>query len=518
MKANWFLALLVLGAVSCSGRPSKQMSSATSRMRATSADVTSAAQVVAGPSTTPPLRLSNHGAGKFFLTERAGETEVSMEELARAQELTFLSISGLGTWLRAFAELPRVHRLILAKTNGTDSGIKSLAGTSVTELHLAETDVTDAGLALLADLPNLKSLLICGGHVTDAGIASLARVSTLESLDVCKNEKLTGHGFEKLMNVRELQIRTGLAPEAFRLIAKMEGLKTLRVDDPAFGAEHMKALDGSLITKLWIREAKLGDAAIAAMPAMPQLTSLVIESDLVDLPIGDAGLRHLAERINLEELDIKHAADVTDSGVAAIARMPNLHKVGLSFSSIGDAGAQALAELPLTKLDLWHTQIGDPGLAFLEKLRNLDELSIGFTRVTNAGAPSIAKLTKLTRLTASHSLTDRGLAQLGALHDLRQIELIDSNIEAPGFAALATHDKLEYLHIGCGSVTAAALAPLAGLKKLSDLYLDCSSIDDSAVPFLASMTALEELNVVPTAITSAGRAKLAAALPNASLN
>ena len=87
--------------------------------------------------------------------------------------------------------------------------------------------------------------------------------------------------------------------------------------------------------------------------------------------------------------------------------------------------------------------------------RGADDLDIGFTRATDACASSIAKLTKLKVLQASHVLSDEGLKRLGPLTNLRELYLISSNTESAGIAAIATHDKLELLHVGCGKLPGA---------------------------------------------------------------
>ncbi|MEZ6073916.1 MAG: hypothetical protein R3C10_27455 [Pirellulales bacterium] len=48
---------------------------------------------------------------------------------------------------------------------------------------MRHTDVSDEGVRLLADAPELRLLQICGTKVTDAGLAQLAKIKTLKMLD-----------------------------------------------------------------------------------------------------------------------------------------------------------------------------------------------------------------------------------------------------------------------------------------------------------------------------------------------
>ena len=68
-------------------------------------------------------------------------------------------------------EIKSLHVLHLAGTQVTDAGLKELAPLkNLAQLHLQETQVTDAGLKELAPFTNLASLNLDGTKVTDAGL------------------------------------------------------------------------------------------------------------------------------------------------------------------------------------------------------------------------------------------------------------------------------------------------------------------------------------------------------------
>ena len=79
--------------------------------------------------------------------------------------------------------------LNLANTKVTDSGLASLEPLkNLQRLHLEKTQVTDAGLAHLKGLANLQYLNLYGTAVTDAGIAQLADLKNLKELYVWQSK------------------------------------------------------------------------------------------------------------------------------------------------------------------------------------------------------------------------------------------------------------------------------------------------------------------------------------------
>jgi hypothetical protein len=78
--------------------------------------------------------------------------------------------------LAHLAGLTNLRTLRLEDTQVTDAGLKYLAPLKkLTELDLRGTRVTDAGLEVLAGFPNLQKLLLDKSQATDAGVAKLQK-------------------------------------------------------------------------------------------------------------------------------------------------------------------------------------------------------------------------------------------------------------------------------------------------------------------------------------------------------
>lgn len=124
----------------------------------------------------------------------------------------------------------------------------------LSELNLGRSKVTDAGLAHLSGMKNLKKLHLPNTAITDAGIDSLMALTNLEYLNLF-NTKITDAGLAKL--------------------EKLPGLKRLFVwqtgaTKPAAEALHAK-LPNLVINLGWDQEVKtvLAAATPAAAPAAP---------------------------------------------------------------------------------------------------------------------------------------------------------------------------------------------------------------------------------------------------------
>ena len=92
----------------------------------------------------------------------------------------------------------QVYSLNLANTKVTDGGLAPLAGlTNLRRLHLEKTGIGDAGLAHVKGLTNLEYLNLYGTKVTDAGLDQLAGLTNLKNLYLWQSQ-VTDAGVAKL--------------------------------------------------------------------------------------------------------------------------------------------------------------------------------------------------------------------------------------------------------------------------------------------------------------------------------
>jgi internalin A len=115
-----------------------------------------------------------------------------------------------GDGLRQLRGLTRLTGLRLADTAITDAGLAHLrpwAGV-LEHLDLSQTGITDAGLAHLRGFGKLQSLALAGSKVTDAGLVHLRGLTGLKSLNL-KGTAVSPAGVEGLRKaLPEVQVES----------------------------------------------------------------------------------------------------------------------------------------------------------------------------------------------------------------------------------------------------------------------------------------------------------------------
>jgi Leucine-rich repeat (LRR) protein len=183
-------------------------------------------------------------------------------------------------------------------------------------------DPSDADLAVLRDLPNLKQLnLNNAARVTPARLAPLAKMRNLEVLYLMK----TPVGDEGLAHARNLHS----------------------------------------LKELWIEETGITDGSVPWIASNPQLTHL----DLDGAQITDKSAPILAKLRNLEVLALRDT-QITSRGLAEIAKLPRLMHLYLLRTAVDDEGLQHLAKVEsLNTLDVRLTRVTAAGREQFQRAR-----------------------------------------------------------------------------------------------------------------------------------------------------
>ncbi len=217
------------------------------------------------------------------------------------------------------AGLPELKTLHLQGSRVTDRALQHVAQLpKLATLSLDSTRVTADGLAQLSALPELEWLDLAGETVSND---LLQRIGSLNKLRVVRFDgtRVTAAGCEHLADLPELRtlvfFRSSL--DGLRFLDKLQGLEELLFIDTALDEEELRHVG-----------------------ALPNLRSLEFENT----PIGDAGLRHLAELRQLERLDLTGAC-ITDDGLAHLSGLTRLRELQLEQTYVSGHGLQHLAGL-----------------------------------------------------------------------------------------------------------------------------------------------------------------------------
>ena len=105
--------------------------------------------------------------------------------------------------------------------------------------------------------------------------------------------------------------------------------------------------------------------------------------------------------------------DLTDNGLADVARLGNVVELNLRDTKITSAGLVHLKGLAkLTRLHLERTNVGDEGIANLTKLTSLEYLNLYGTKITDKSLDHLAGLKNLRQLYVWQTdVTDAGIAK-----------------------------------------------------------------------------------------------------------
>ena len=306
------------------------------------------------------------------------------------------------TWFERLTDLDleaRVEYVDLRGPQVTDADVARLAGLAeLRGLGLHDLAIDGAALAALDGLPKLAHLDVWNCALSDEGIEAIARLPALESLAIDKGVRpspsrmrLSETGLAALRQARSLK-RLSLWGAHFtdaRLrelsgLAQVEGLELWDTGLTDDGLEAM--LDGMTgLRSLLIYHAPISGRGLAKLRDCPRLLSVRL-----DCPITDEGLASLAEVQQLGFLQMSSSRTptiaITDDGLRHLAKLVNLTQLHLHGSQFNDESVRRFAALPaLTELGLYGATgtFTDQALAHLKSAKNLKSVSL-----TDAASPA----------------------------------------------------------------------------------------------------------------------------------
>ena len=141
--------------------------------------------------------------------------------------------------------LCRLETLELSRSRLNDDDLAYVGRNGhLKSLQVSETGITDAGLAHLTGLSSLEALHVVGTKMTNAGLESIGELTTVEVLDLSDND-LSGD-LAPLANLQQLKwllLRNmKLDDEAFATLAKLPTLGRLTLNGCTFNGQALRGL------------------------------------------------------------------------------------------------------------------------------------------------------------------------------------------------------------------------------------------------------------------------------------
>lgn len=298
--------------------------------------------------------------------------------LSNFQSLKHLGLQSCEIAAENFKFLPSAKKVIdlrLARTSLRDEGCKFVSQMpSLITLGLASTDVTDKGIAHLIPLKDrLQWLDISHGPTTDEALKTIGQFRSLTNLTLRtrKPKRFTGKGIEYLRNARSLaHVDIGASVIEDDVVAAL-GKSTPKLrqlflnGSPSLtdaGFKHLGTMRD--MQGFFAAETDGGNAILEVSMKMPKLESLQVGSTRIDdkalVRFCDAGkqLIHLSA----------DNTQVSDAGVVALHKLPNLQTLVLNATKVSDAGIKHLVKIKRLKgIGLMHTNVTKAGVAELKK-------------------------------------------------------------------------------------------------------------------------------------------------------
>ncbi|HET6879672.1 MAG TPA: protein kinase, partial [Pirellulales bacterium] len=360
----------------------------------------------------------------------------------------------------------------------------------ITTLGLFSQHLPDAALALLGDLPNLRSIeLINAYELTDVGLKAVGNVPGLDLLYLNGCEKITSAGLAALqgrvrLRVLELAGDAGIDDRAVEHLARLPSIEQLRVANTNMTEAGVKRLAAALpqCRIAWdggvIDPRPLGEA-------LPRVVAALLKAG-ARIATSDAGRRRNVHSVDdLKENDRIWEINIPASDGKTLLANPNCVNALNAFPLEGWDKTRAGLVLrgPLTS---------DQLASVLELPSMQAVLALGlYDRLPPRAFWYISRLPKLKHLLLANNpdVSESDFKQIAALHGLTWLDLDRSTIDPAGIAALRTL-SLILLHT-----------------------TDCAGVDDAAIEDLAAMSTLKSVVLKRTKVTEAGIEMLAAALP-----
>ncbi|OYP38196.1 hypothetical protein CGZ80_02930 [Rhodopirellula sp. MGV] len=140
---------------------------------------------------------------------------------------------------------------------------------------------------------------------------------------------------------------------------------------------------------------------------------------------------------------------ITDEGMRAVARLPELIHLRLRESPITDAGLREIAQHPkLQILNLPQSMVTTEGVRELAQLPSLKNLRLGSERLGPEVADAISKLESLRTLhLIGVPINDDGLKQIATLPRLSSLYLDDAEVSGEGWDWFQENHPKIHVHV-----------------------------------------------------------------------
>ena len=296
-----------------------------------------------------------------------------LSKMPKLQTLNMLNCGITDEGLKSVPNFPALKALNLRGcASMTDAGMVDVAkAPKLDNLALLYTKIGDEGVIALKDM-KLRALDLRGLRLTGSACQALAEMTTLESLKLRNAREIMDFSFQELktlVNLKSLSLEdlaiTDSALEILPNFTELKELVIMRTD--LMDVSPIKELKN--LKKLTLREMTCDLDFLSEMPQLEELffaESIVRDEDMkffeglvniktLDLwntQLGDEALKLFGTMPKLTTLNIKNCANISDAGIADLAKSQSLTSLNMSENGkkTGDNGEPLMSNKALDSL------------------------------------------------------------------------------------------------------------------------------------------------------------------------
>lgn len=276
-------------------------------------------------------------------SEQSDESLRFLSTCPNIQVVDFQSCSGLsGAWLHYLAPLKGLKRIYCISSAKMDvSGLAVIPKNALLSITLRDSATSDADLPVIAQFKQLEFLGLRKTRVTDAGIAQLADMPNLVALDVSENP-ISAEALKPLAKLRLEELGFGLNAAAVSDAAELLGMVFPRLSKFTFGPGSVSQSHLTAVAKTWPKLTRLDFPTFTqfdadAFSGISSSLATLEEVFLYQTKLADVHLADLALCKKLRVLNLELCPAITDAALTHLAAMKALKTLHVAQTKLTPA-------------------------------------------------------------------------------------------------------------------------------------------------------------------------------------
>ncbi|EMI15503.1 leucine-rich repeat domain protein [Rhodopirellula maiorica SM1] len=256
----------------------------------------------------------------------------------------------------------------------------------------------------IARLRHLIMLNCLGDSVTDDVLASLAQCDSLCDLKLQSCVKVTESGIEELSRTENLHaltfFKTNVYPSWLIHIAEMKQLRNLNIYGP-----------------------KLIDEDLDFLESLPKLDQFSLEA----AKITDNGVATIANLKAIEKVGLTNCSGVTQNALVFIADNPRISEFQTEGIPLTNDGLKHLENSRLQYLRLARANLTDDCVESIKKMKQLTRIGIVFSTLSGSRLEELSEIPNLQWLELSFTdVGDNALQQIAEIQSLKCLTIVET--------------------------------------------------------------------------------------------